>query len=137
MAGVKQQHATAILDLLEADPNLVVYDGKVPDKPNPVAAQYVLVYLTTTTAKVSSQKGMQDWSTTRAYCHCVGADATAARAISGRVANLLLNVTPTITGRVCWPIRDDDSGSPPDRDETTGVLVMDQVDVYRLESVPS
>lgn len=134
MAWVEQAHADAILDLLRADTDLTVHDGAVPKGALP---PYVLVYLSTTTAKITSQTGEQDWTTTRAYCHCVGADAIAARAVAGRVAARLRNVTPNIAGHTPWPIRDDDGGAPPDKDETTGVLVMDQVAVYRLESVPA
>lgn len=138
MAHVEQLHADAILDLLAdappVSPALVVHDGKVPDGAEP---PYVLVYLATTTPTGTSLASDQDRAVTRAYCHCVGADAKAARAVAGRVHAALLNAKPTIAGRVCWPIRDDDSGGPPDRDETTGVLVMDAVSVYRLESVPA
>lgn len=137
MAWVEQAHADAILGLLTADTGLVVYDGKVPDKPAVPAKQYVLVYLSTTTPEGTSLTSDQDLAVTRAYCHCVGPDAKAARAIAGRVAARLLNARTTITNRVTLPIRDDDSGGPPDRDETTGVLVMDQVSVYRLESLPA
>ena len=138
MAWVEQAHADAVLGLLAdappASPALVVLDGQVPDGTEP---PYVLVYPSTTTPTGTSLTSDQDRAVTRFYCHCVGADAKAARAVAGRVAAALLNVTPTITGRVCWPIRDDDAGAPPDKDETTGVLVMDQLAVYRLESVPT
>lgn len=140
MAWVEQQHADAILALLAAAPGspaLVVYDGKVPDPPTVVTPPYVLVYLSTTTPEGTSLTNEQDRAVTRAYCHCVGADAKAARAVAGRVAAALLNAQVTISGRTCQPIRDDDSGSPPDRDETTGVLVMDRLAIYRLESLPA
>lgn len=137
MAWVEQAHADAFLGLLQADTDLVVYDGKVPDLPAVVAKQYVLLYFDTTTPEGTSLTGEQDRAITRAYCHCVGADAKASRAIAGRVAARLLNAVVSVAGRVCWPIRDDGSGGPPDRDETTGVQVMDGVSVYRLESVPS
>ena len=113
-------------------------DGAVP---NGTIAPYVLVYFTVVTPSGETPADStpitmdSDRVVARAYCHCVGATATAARVIACRVRTRLLNVTPTITGRECWPIRQDDS-QPPQRDETTGTLVMDQVDVYRLESVP-
>lgn len=144
MTWVEQSHADAILALLASalpvSPPLVVYDGSVPANP---ADQYVLVYLATTTPSGTSLTGIHDRAVTRAYCHCVGraelvADAAmSARAIAGRVSNALLNVTPSITGRVCFPIRDDGSDSPPQRDESTGVLVMDRLMLFRLESVPA
>jgi hypothetical protein len=70
------------------------------------------------------------------YCHCVGDDATAARAVSAQARTALLNVTPAIVSRACFPIRQRES-SPPQRDEQTGPLVMDQVDVYSFRSVPA
>ncbi len=140
---VEQDHADAILALLAdappASPALVVYDGTVPKSTDvpPPAKQYVLVYFSTTTPDATSLDGDQDRTVTRVYCHCVGGDAAASRAIAGRVSRALLNARVSSAGRVCWPVRDDDSTSPPDRDQTTGVTVMDGVSVYRLESVPS
>jgi hypothetical protein len=46
----------------------------------------------------------------------------------------VLDVTPVVAGRVCFPIRWRE-GSPPQRDEATGPLVMDVVDVYSFTSV--
>ena len=71
-----------------------------------------------------------------AYCHCAGGNQIAARAVAQRVRAALLDVTPTVTGRKCWPIRRE-AGQLVDRDESTGLLVMDGVSVYRLESVPA
>ncbi|MFE7869762.1 hypothetical protein ACFUYE_05355 [Micromonospora humida] len=141
-------HARAVLDLLDAvddNPPLVVYDGAVPkdsttgkSKPPP----YVLVYVAVLTpsgempADSTSLDMDSDRVVLRAYCHSVGANGQAARMVADRVRAALLGVTPTIAGRDCWPIRHDE-GLPADRDESTGLLVMDQVDVYRLESVPA
>lgn len=141
MAWIEQAHADAILALLEAAPGgppaLVIYDGKVPDKPAVAAKRYVLVYFVTSRPDGSSLTADQDIAITRAYCHCVGETAAAARAVSGIVAAALVGAEVSIAGRVCWPIRDDDSSAPPRRDESTGVQVMDAVSVYRLKSVPA
>ena len=72
----------------------------------------------------------------RAVIHCVGATAAAADIIGVAVRQVLLDVTPTVTGRKCFPIRMERSLDP-EPDETTGVMVLDQIQVYRLESVPS
>lgn len=137
-----QTHAQAVLDLLDADdqpPALVVYDGAVPNGATP---PYVLVYLVVSdpTGELPPDSTSVDMASGRvivlAYCHSVGANALAARMVADRVRAALLDVTPVIDGRECWPIRQDES-RPPDRDESTGALVMDQVDVYRLETVPA
>jgi hypothetical protein len=140
VAHVEQLHADAVLGLLAqappATPALVVYDGETPANPDQLATEYVLVYLYTTRPDGTALTGDSDRALTRAICHCVGGNAIAARAIAGRVAAALLDVVPTITGRTCWPIRDDGSAQPPRRDQSTGPTVMDQVVVYKLESVP-
>ncbi|GAB2951911.1 hypothetical protein GCM10027280_45370 [Micromonospora polyrhachis] len=140
--SIIQAHAQALLDLLAAAPGtvpLVVLDGAVPAGRTP---PYVLAYLTvrTPSGEMPADSTSLDMDSDRivltAYLHCVGGNAAAARAVAGRVRGQLLNVVPVIAGRECWPIRQDD-GQPPQRDETTGVLVMDQVDVYRLETLPA
>lgn len=136
---VEQAHADAILALLAGappvSPALVVYDGEAPKDPANLAAEYVLVYMYTTRPDGTALTNESDHAVTRAICHSVGGDAKAARAVAGRVAAALLDVTPIITGRTCWPIRDEGS-QPPRRDDTTGVTVMDQVNTYRLGSLP-
>lgn len=143
-----EAHARAVLGLLDAAPGaspLVVLDGAVPkdlttgrSEPPP----YVLVYFTVETpsgempADSASIEMDSDRIVLRAYCHNVGGNASAARIVAGRTRTALLGVTPTVAGRQCWPIRQDE-GRPAERDESTGVLVMDQVDVYRLESIPA
>ncbi len=133
-----QAHADALLGLLRADSVLKVQDGAVAKGTVP---PYVVVYIALVTpdgqvVNSAPLTGASERVVMRAYCHSVGANGQAARAVAQRVRTALLDVVPTIAGRECWPIRHEDS-QPPDRDETTGVLVMDQVDVYRLESVPA
>jgi hypothetical protein len=134
-----QDHATAFLALLATDAQLTTYDGAVPATP---ATQYALVYfyVETPDGLVAPDKVPltfdSDVINARAYVHCVGSDAIAARAISGRVRARVLNVTLTIANRACFPIRWAE-GSPPRRDESTGPLVMDQVDVYGWTSNPA
>lgn len=132
-----QDHADAGLNLLRADTALTVYDGAVTG----TADHYVLVYtfrnlpggeqapdktpLTGDTATVDM----------RFYCHCVGVDAIASRAIQARVQAALLDVTPAVAGRACFPIRWVE-GTQVDRNEETLSAVFDAVDVYSLVSVP-
>lgn len=137
MANLLSDHADAFLDLLDADDNIELFDGKVPD-PTP-APPYVVAYL-----HMESQKGaigttLEGLSTTvvtRAILHCVGATAAAARAMQFRARATLLDVRPVIAGRVCDLICEE-SSAPPDRDESTGSLVMDAISVYRFNSFPA
>lgn len=143
-----EAHARAILDLLDADnsdPPLVVFDGAVPKDPASGKSRpppYVLVYFTVETpsgemAADSTSLDMDSQDVVlRAYCHNVGGNAQAARMVADRTRTQLLDVTPAVVGRQCWPIRQEQA-LPAERDESTGVLVMDQVDVYRLRTVPA
>jgi hypothetical protein len=134
-----QDHADAFLALLRADAELTVHDGAVPDDGDPPYA-LVYFYVETPDGLVAPDKVpltfnsdvLECWG----YVHCVGANAVRARAVSGRVRSALLNKTLVIAGRECFPIRWR-QGQPPQRDETTGPLVMDQVDVYSFTSIPA
>lgn len=140
-----QAHANAVLGLL-VPPNVTatVLDGAVPKAVPPALPQarpYLLVYmyLMTPDGVQAPDKVSLNFDSDVAdfwiYCHCVGDDAAAARAVSAQVRVALLSVTPTVAGRICFPIRWRE-GQPPRRDEETGPLVMDQVDVYGFTSVP-
>lgn len=138
-----QDHANAVLGLLTASfpPEIAVYDGVVPKLPAVPAKQYVLVYmyLMTPDGQQAPDKVSLNFDSDVVdlwiYCHCVGEDSVAARAVSAQVRVALLNVTPTVASRTCFPIRWRE-GQPPRRDEETGALVMDLVDVYGFTSIP-
>lgn len=140
--GIIQLHADAILALLASAPPappfepLTIYDGALP-KNEPVADLYALVYLSMSTPEGSGLNGVSDRALMTATVHSVGSTAGTARIVAQRVRGALLDVVPTVPGRTCYQIRHADGGGPPQRDETTGVLVMDQVDVYELETVPA
>lgn len=135
----EQAHANAALALLDADnvpPALVVLDGFVPAATVP---PYVLVYTHVEYLPEGAGNAIDGTSKTavaRFYCHCVGGNAIAARAVAQRVRAALLDIRPTIAGRVCGLIREEQA-LPPDRDESTGDLVMDAVRVYRLRTDPA
>lgn len=137
-----QAHAAAFLALLDADdtaPALVVLDGLVKTGTVP---PYVLVYfaLWTPGGEMAPDKVPltldSDVLDVRGYCHSVGGNPGAARSVATRVRNALLNVTPVVAGRSCFPIRWKE-GQPTVRDETTGTPVFDLVDVYGFTSVPA
>lgn len=136
-----EDEAAAVLAQLRADPrtpSLIVHDGKVPTGGRP---PYVLVYLRiwTPSGVVEPQKvgkeATSDIVDLMAYCHSVGVDAEAARSVASRVRYQLRGYTPLIPGRVCTPIWHEDA-QPPQRDESLGTAVFDQVDVWRFQSLP-
>lgn len=138
MTASVQAHVAAFLGLLQADPLLTVYDGAVTG----VSDHYALVYSFRQLAGglIAPDKTALDGATTtvdmRFYVHCVGADSVAARAVQGRVENAVLDVTPPVVGRSCFPIRWVE-GTQAERDERTLDLVIDHVDVYSLVTVPA
>jgi hypothetical protein len=136
--GLDQAIANIVLGLLGLDngiPN--VFDGFVPagQGGNAIPPPYVLVY-TTVERPVgepsNSADGRSRTFVARWYCHCVGANAIAARAMAQRVRTQLLDVRPTgapLASLNCGLIRHE-SSTPPRRDETTGSLVMDAIETY-------
>lgn len=129
-----QDHVDAVL-ALPKPAALVVLDGEVPKGQLP---PYVLLYFADGNPRLPSAQPLTGASIRyllRIYAHCVGGDQKASRAVSQMARTWLLDVIPTMVGRTCFPIRAED-GQPTQRDETTGVVVQDKVDVYRLESIP-
>lgn len=134
-----QAHADAFLGLLAADvgpPALVVHDGKVPSGATP---PYVLVYFAAgrpVDDQGNSLRGTSDVFELRATCHCVGGNQIASRGVAARVEAAVLDKRPSAIGRNPGLIRQEDSRDP-DRDESTGTLVMDAVQVYRWRTQPA
>lgn len=138
MSNVEADHAEAGLALLQANAALTVYDGALPADKTDLNPPWVLVYTTVEWPEADPNNGLDGRSgtcTARWYCHCVGSNAAAARAVTHQVRSSLLDVRPTVTGRVCGLIRQE-SAVPPQRDESLGRVVMDAVVVYRLETRP-
>ncbi len=132
------EHAAAVLAMLDAvndAPALNVHDGKVPPNTDPKSAPYVLVYFDSNDPESDKEARPYRFEMT-AICHSVGSSARAARMVADRVRAALLGITPAVAGRSCFPITRE-AGAPPDRDESTGELVMDQVDVYVIRSIPA
>lgn len=133
--GIDQALVDAGLGLLRADSSLVVHDGQVP---NGAAPPYVVVYTTISRRLDDPENALDGQSrgiTVRWYCHCVGGNAAAARAVGERVRTQLLNQRPTVTGVSCGLIQQDVDPLPPTRNESTGTVVMDAVHVYRMRAV--
>jgi len=127
-------HIDAGLDLLRADAGLTVYPNAEGFIPPSVTLPYVRVYATIERppdADGNSLAGLSQRWLVRWYCHCVGVNEYSALAIQMRVRAALLDQQPTIAGRICGRIREDQA-LPPNRDETTGSAVFDAIVIYRL-----
>ena len=131
------EHAAAVLSLLTAAITTPrkVFDGKVDDGTDPRATPYILVYFDSADPEFDFRAA--PWSFELSITvHAVGGNAQAARQMADLARGALIGVIPAVSGRTCYPITRAESGTPPQRDESTGVLVMDQIDVYSLVSVP-
>ncbi|MEV4197017.1 hypothetical protein [Micromonospora globbae] len=137
-------HADAMLELARAAPGttpLVVFDGYVPKdatgKRHP--PPYALAYFSDSDPEDADSRPLEDTPgrfVLTAWWHLVGENAAATRALAERLRAALLGKTPTVAGRVCFPIRREEA-NPPEPDESTGGLVFDRVDVYRFASEPA
>lgn len=131
-------HAQAVLDLLTAaivSPNKV-FDGKVPTGTDPKVNPYVLAYFSGGYPDLAFT-GVAFTYQLRATLHCVGGNATAARRVSDLAETALLNVTPTVASRKCFPIRFEEDAQEPLPNEATGSQIVDYVVRYTLRSVPA
>lgn len=130
------EHAAAVLAILNAavtSPRKV-FDGFVPTGTDPRVTPYVVIYFDSSDPEFDFRGQPQTFELT-ATCHSVGGNAQATRQVADMVRSALLGVRPTISGRDCYPIRRD-PGAPPQRDESTGTLTMDGLDVFILRSEP-
>ncbi|MFC4107777.1 hypothetical protein ACFOX0_17825 [Micromonospora zhanjiangensis] len=139
--GVVQAHADAFLALLRGTAGLTVYprpDGAGDGQRVPAGARppYVVVDVAMETPEGSALAGVSDRVTAWAYCHCVGGNDVACRAVAQLVRSALLDRRPVIAGRATGLIRHD-ANRPPSADESTGELVVEQTDVYRLDTYPA
>lgn len=135
---LEKLHAEAGLKLLAADVGLTVFDGKVSD-PTP-EPPYVVVFTSVSwpgreAGAANALDGLAVTIETEWNVHCVGLTAAAARAVAMRVRTALLNKRPTIAGRNCGLITQDEA-PPPFSDESTGRQIVDASSTYRLTTVP-
>lgn len=130
--------ADELLVRLRALPNLTVYDGKVDDG---ATLPYAVAYFTMTTASGDAAPGAVDLTLDSQtidltlYLHNVAGNGAAARVVQWKTRTALVNARLTVAGRRCWPVRQIDD-APAVRDESTGKLIVDLTDVYRLRTFP-
>jgi hypothetical protein len=138
--GFLQDHADAFIELLRAQAALTLYpaaSGGTTTVPNGAPRPYVTVHFDADRPLGGRLTHRSTRLRMRAYVHCVGDDDIAARAVSDLVAGALLDVVPTIPGRVTFPIRSEvGGGREPRANESTGETVVTITDTYRLESLP-
>jgi hypothetical protein len=130
---VKAVHAAPILAALRGNGYLRVSDGSVK---NGTVPPYVVPYIVVSTPEETCLEDVADRVECTATIHSVAGNADAVRTVSDQVWSSLLGIRPTIVGRDCSRIRLVES-RPPVTDESTGVLVLDQVDVYQFVSSPA
>jgi hypothetical protein len=132
-----QLHATAVLSLITGA-GVTCHDGAVPANPT---YPYAVLYCNTGAREATALTLISAHQVYDVQVTSVGATAASARIVATKVLTALLDVTPTVTGRTCWPIRLESSQpAREDRDITipgTATHPFYAVDVYRVASVPS
>ena len=126
-------HAAAVLALLQADPNLHVFDGAPPDLTTP---PYVVAWVSLDSEGTDRMPAVTDRTALRVTTHSVATTGTGARIVSGRVRAALLDVTLTVTGWRTWPIRHE-LGIPPQLDESTGRPWISVIDGWTFTTTPA
>jgi hypothetical protein len=130
-----QAVVNAVFAQLALDTSLVVYDSVVPSNPTPTPP-YCVVYthvMRPDEDKDNPLTGRSAVWLVRFITHAVGSNAVAARAVTQRVRTQLLDFRPVVTNMTCGLVRMEDA-QPPQRDESTGALVMDAITTYRLRA---
>lgn len=127
------EHAAAVLALLQADPNLRVFDGSPP---NLTAPPYVVAWVSLDSEGSDRLTVVTDRPAFRVTTHSVATTGAGARIISGRVRAALLDVTLTVTGWRPWPIRHE-LGLPPQLDESTGRPWISVIDGWTFTTTPA
>ena len=124
-------HAAAVLALIDAQPNVTVYDGQVPNRP---VLPYAVMYADQGGAGQSAFSGKSDFRVWRFQTTAVGSTPEQCRWLAERVELALLDVAPVVTGRTCGRIDKLDS-QPVRRDDTVDPALFYAVDRWQFLSV--
>lgn len=137
-------HANAAFALLDANPVITgrVYVEEVP-RPWP-EPPYVVVRAAVSRPQDGAANALGPDSAGKLSVtfrvswniNCIGETAASARAYGMQVRESLLDIRPTIAGRNCNPIVQDDGTAPAQIDESTGTPVWNLPFVYSLITVP-
>lgn len=138
MTQLEVAHADAGLDLLDAT-GLTVYRGKLPPNITTLSPPWALVYTAVDFPGDDADNGLDQASLTCVttwYVYGSGTTDSACLAVTGRVRGALVDVVPTITGRVCDRI--EQTASEPARPhELTGNSVLTALSIYELRTRPA
>lgn len=138
--GLFEDEANAILDLLRDNPLLDVYPsaslGSIIVPPG-AARPYVGVRFAASRPSGGRLDHRSTRMSVRAYLYCVADTSESARGVADLVAQTLLDVRPDVPGRSCTPIRHElTRDDEPREDESTNVLLVTLLEVYRFDSLP-
>ncbi len=129
-------HTDAVIDRLEDNANLTVYDG-ARKKSDPVRKPpYVVTYvLIPEEYRSKLNQNVTDKGWIRIFTHSAGADRAAADIVRAHVRTQLLDWVPDVAGCNCYIVSHQD-GDAADWDDTGGDLLMSAVDQweYRFEA---
>lgn len=123
-------HTAAVLSLID---NVTVFLSRAPGGTTP---PYVVLHPDQGNASATSLGGDSDWRPWRFQTTCVGSTPEQTQWAAERVEGNLLDVTPTVTGRKCSPIRKETS-IPIDRDEDVQPPVFIARDTWVHSSIPA
>ena len=127
-----RDHVAAVVALVDADPNVTVYDGQVPNEPS---LPYVVIRTDSGRRERSALPASSDRVTVRIWATSVGETRASAQWVSEKVTTALLDVRPTVTGRSCFPITSVNS-QPAREDDVVKPLVF-ALDEFELVSIPA
>jgi len=133
--------AEAVVALITADPNLKVYDGKVPTDPATgklPSRPYVVIWSSPVpSAARDTLSGRSGWWEEIVTTTVVGDSIGSVRIVSRRVREAVLDVIPAVTGRVSVPIRMDGGPLPIQADQDVQPPVLYAVIRWLCSSVPA
>lgn len=126
-------HVKAVVDLIDAVPNVTVYDAVVPNMPT---LPYAVVYGDSGSATQSNFRGQSGWRQWAMRVTSVGSTPEQARWCAERVETALLDIRPTVTGRKCSTV-DKTLALPVQRDDDVDPAVFYIPDEFQYLSTPA
>jgi len=95
-------HAAAVFALLDAEPNLTVYDGDIPDTP---AARYAVMYVTSPLDRGPRLSAHMSQRLLTVSVLCFGDSPNECRWVIEKTQARLRRVRPVVADRTCTPLR--------------------------------